>query len=80
MAELFAGAHRAFINTISWSDEVAIGKLLADAAKKAHIQHYVYSSMPDHSVFAKDWPAVPLWSCKFTVENYMLVQQVYSRP
>lgn len=71
VADLFIGARKAFINTISWGDEVAIGKSLADAAKKAHIQHYVYSSMPDHSVFGKGWPAVPLWSCKFTVENYI---------
>lgn len=71
VAGLFAGAHRAFINTISWGDEVAIGRSLADAAKRAHIQHYIYSSMPDHSVFGKGWPAVPLWSCKFTVENYI---------
>ena len=71
LTNLFTGAHKAFINTISWGDEVAIGKSLADAAKKAHIRHYVYSSMPDHSVFGKGWPAVPLWSCKFTVENYL---------
>lgn len=71
VADLFAGARKAFINTISWGDEVAIGKSLADAAKKAHVQQYVYSSMPDHSVFGKGWPAVPLWSCKFTVENYI---------
>lgn len=71
VARLFAGAHKAFINTISWGDEVAIGKSLADAAKKAHVSHLIFSSMPDHSVFGKGWPAVPLWSCKFTVENYM---------
>ncbi|KAM0797010.1 NmrA-like family-domain-containing protein [Usnea florida] len=71
VAHLFIGAHKAFINTISWGDEVAIGKALANAAKKAHVQHYIYSSMPDHSVFGKGWPAVPLWSCKFMVENYI---------
>ena len=71
VAHLFIGAHKAFINTISWGDEVAIGKSLANAAKKAHVQHFIYSSMPDHSVFGKGWPAVPLWSCKFTVENYV---------
>lgn len=71
VARLFAGAHRAFINTISWGDEVAIGIALADAAKKAGVQHYIYSSMPDHSVYGKGWPALPLWSVKFTVENYV---------
>ena len=68
---LFVGAKLAFINTLSWGDEVAIGKSLANAAKKANVQHYIYSSMPDHSVFGKGWPALPLWSVKFTVENYI---------
>ena len=71
MAKLFNGVHRAFINTVPFGDEIAIGKSLADAAKKAGIQHYVYSSMPDHSVFGKGWPALPMWSVKFTVENYI---------
>lgn len=68
---LFVGARKAFINTISWGDEIAIGKALADAAKKAGVQHYIYSSMPDHAVFGRGWPSLPLWSCKFTVENYI---------
>ena len=71
ISRLFLGAQRAFINTISWGDEVAIGKALANAAKKAGVQHYVYSSMPDHAVYGHDWPSLPLWSCKFTVENYI---------
>lgn len=41
VTDLFAGAGKAFINTLTWGDEVAIGKLLADAAKKARIKHYV---------------------------------------
>ena len=71
IARLFAGAHRTFINTLTWGDEVAIGKSLADAAKKANIKHYIYSSMPDHSVYGMGWPAAPLWASKFTVENYI---------
>lgn len=69
--KLFRDAHLAFINTTYWGDEVAIGRSLADAAKKARVQHYVYSSMPDHSIYGKGWPALPLWSSKFTVENYV---------
>ena len=42
--DLFRSAQCAFINTTHWGDEVAIGKSLADAAKKAGIQHYIYSS------------------------------------
>jgi uncharacterized protein YbjT (DUF2867 family) len=73
MNALFKGAQLAFINTTSQAgDEVAIGRDLADAAKRAGtIQHYVYSSMPDHSVYNPKWPNIPLWSCKFAVENYI---------
>lgn len=72
MDTLFHGAALAFINTTSQAgDEVAIGRALADAAKRAgSVQHYIYSSMPDHSVHGP-WPPVPLWAPKFTVENYV---------
>lgn len=68
---LFKSAQVAFINTTHWGDEVAVGRSLADAAKKANIQHYIYSSMPDHSVYGKNWKALPLWAPKFTVEQYI---------
>ena len=61
----------AFINTTFYGDELAIGKALADAAKKANIQHYIYSSMPDHSAYDKSWPALPLWANKHKVEDYV---------
>jgi len=61
----------AFINTTHWGDEVAIGKALVDAARKAGVKHLVFSSMPDHSIFGQGWPALPLWSNKFVVENYV---------
>lgn len=72
MDALFDGANLAFINTTSQAgDEIAIGCALADAAKRAgSIQHYIYSSMPDHSVHGP-WLPVPLWAPKFTVENYI---------
>ncbi|THW13010.1 NmrA-domain-containing protein [Aureobasidium pullulans] len=68
---LFQGAKLAFINTTHWGDEVAIGKACADAAKRAGVTHYIYSSMPDHSVYNPDWRPLPLWSQKFTIENYV---------
>lgn len=71
LAKLFDGAKIAFINTTHWGDEVAIGKACADAAKKARISHYVYSSMPDHSTFGREWRALPMWASKFAVENYV---------
>jgi hypothetical protein len=69
--DLFKGAQIAFINTTHWGDEVAIGRALANAAKRAGIQHYIYSSMPDHSVFGNNWRALPLWAPKLTVEQYI---------
>ncbi|EGC46960.1 nitrogen metabolic regulation protein [Histoplasma capsulatum var. duboisii H88] len=71
---LFDGANLAFINTTSQAgDEVAIGRDLADAAKRAgSITHYIYSSMPDHAAHNPSrWISLPLWSCKFAVENYV---------
>lgn len=71
IADLFKDAQLAFVNTTHWGDEVAIGRALADAAKKAGIQHYIYSSMPDHSIYGRGWRALPLWAQKFTIENYI---------
>jgi len=69
--DLFTGVQLAFINTIFYGDEVAIGKALADEAKKVNIQHYIYSSMPDHSRHNPHWPALPMWSAKTKVEDYI---------
>ncbi|KAF2841310.1 NmrA-domain-containing protein [Patellaria atrata CBS 101060] len=68
---LFDNVRVAFINTTHWGDEVAVGRSLADAARKAGVQHYIYSSMPDHSAFGRDWKGLPLWAQKFTIENYI---------
>jgi len=69
--ELYRGTELAFINTTFWGNEIAIGRALADGAKKAGIQHYIYSSMPDHSRHNPSWPALPLWSAKTAVEDYV---------
>ena len=72
LARLFAGARLAFVNTTHWGDEVAIGRACADAARRARVAHYVYSSMPDHSTFGHpEWRPLPLWASKFAVENYV---------
>ncbi|KAK3378507.1 NmrA-like family-domain-containing protein [Podospora didyma] len=71
MADLFRGAQLAFINTTFYGNEQKIGEALADAAKKAGIQHYIYSSMPDHHAYNKDWPSLPLWASKHKVEDYV---------
>jgi hypothetical protein len=69
--ELYRGAQLAFINTTFWGDEVAIGCALADAAVKAGIEHYIYSSMPNHSLHSSSWPSLPFWSSKATIESYV---------
>lgn len=69
--KLFQGANLAFINTTHWGDEVAIGKACADAAKRAGVSHYIYSSMPDHSQYDQDWKSLPLWKQKYEVEMYV---------
>lgn len=69
--ELYRGAQLAFINTTFWGDEVEIGKALADAAVQANIEHYIFSSMPNHSTHNPSWPSLPLWSSKATIESYI---------
>ncbi|KAJ9143757.1 NmrA-domain-containing protein [Pleurostoma richardsiae] len=71
ISELFRGAQLAFINTTFYGDEISIGEALADAAKKAGVQHYVYSSMPDHHAYDPTWPSLPLWASKHKVEDYV---------
>ncbi|KJZ74212.1 Nitrogen metabolic regulation protein 1 [Hirsutella minnesotensis 3608] len=71
ISNLFLGAQLAFINTTFYGDEIQIGMALADAAKKAGVQHYVYSSMPDHAAYNKSWPSLPLWAAKHRVEDYV---------
>lgn len=71
ISSLFRGAQLAFINTTFYGDEVQIGMALVDAAKKARVQHYIYSSMPDHAAYNKNWPSLPLWAAKHEVEEYI---------
>ncbi|ROV91173.1 hypothetical protein VSDG_07861 [Cytospora chrysosperma] len=71
ISELFRGAQLAFINTTFYGDEIRIGEALANAAKQAGIQHYVYSSMPDHHAYNEEWPSLPLWASKHKVEEYV---------
>lgn len=72
VAELFDGnPELAFLNTVHWGDELAVGKALADAAKKAGIKHLIYSSMPDHSSFGEGWKALPMYVTKHKVEKYI---------
>ncbi|KAF1813911.1 NmrA-domain-containing protein [Eremomyces bilateralis CBS 781.70] len=75
IAELFStengGVDLAFINTTHWGNEFAVGKALADEAKRVGVKHYIYSTMPDHSRFRKGWKSLPLWARKAEIEEYV---------
>ncbi|KAI2621675.1 nitrogen metabolite repression--responsible protein [Hypoxylon sp. NC1633] len=71
ISQLFNGAQLAFVNTTFYGNEIQIGEAIADAAKKAGVQHYVYSSMPDHAAYSPGWPSLPLWAAKHEVEKYI---------
>lgn len=71
ITELFHGAQLAFINTTFYGNELRIGQAIADAAKRVGVQHYVYSSMPDHAKYNSSWPSLPLWAAKHEVEDYV---------
>lgn len=71
ISSLFHGTQLAFVNTTFYGDEIQIGKALADAARRAGVQHYIYSSMPDHAAYNPEWPSLPLWAAKHEVEQYV---------
>lgn len=71
ISDVFRGATLAFINTTFWGDELAIGYALADEAKRANIQHYIYSSMPNYNFMNPDWPLLPLYAAKAEIESYI---------
>ncbi|KAH6655310.1 NmrA-like family-domain-containing protein [Truncatella angustata] len=71
ISQVFSGAQLAFINTTFYGNEVQVGEAIADTAKRARVQHFVYSSMPDHAAYNPDWPSLPLWSAKHKVEDYI---------
>ncbi|KAK6211902.1 hypothetical protein LQW54_005603 [Pestalotiopsis sp. IQ-011] len=71
ISQVFCGAQLAFINTTFYGNEVQVGEAIADTAKKVKVQHFIYSSMPDHAAYNPDWPSLPLWSAKHKVEEYI---------
>ncbi|KAI0122844.1 NmrA-like family-domain-containing protein [Xylariales sp. AK1849] len=71
ISQLFHGAQLAFINTTFYGNELQIGEAIADTAKKAKVQHFIYSSMPDHAAYNSEWPSLPLWSAKHKVEEHI---------
>ncbi|RYP01166.1 hypothetical protein DL764_006289 [Monosporascus ibericus] len=71
ISQLFSGAQLAFINTTFYGNEIQIGEAVADVAKRVGVQHFVYSSMPDHAAYNPEWASLPLWAAKHKVEDYI---------
>ena len=71
ISQLFTGAQLAFINTTFYGNEIQVGEAVADIAKRVGVQHFVYSSMPDHGAYNAEWPSLPLWAAKHKVEDYI---------
>ena len=71
LSQLFHGAQLAFVNTTFYGNEIQVGEAVADIAKQVGVQHFVYSSMPDHAAYNSEWPSLPLWAAKHKVEDYI---------
>lgn len=71
ISQVFHGAQLAFINTTFYGNELQIGEAIADTAKRTGVQHFIYSSMPDHAAYNPAWPSLPLWATKHRVEEYI---------
>ncbi len=72
ISTLFKDADYVWVNTV-WiqSDEEAIGKALALAARDAGVKHYVYSTLADHSRISNGKWKQPTWVKKFAVEEFI---------
>ena len=85
LAEAFENAHGVFVVTNFWegADEVAQGKIAINAAKKAHVNHFVWSTLPNVEEISGGRFDVPHFTGKAKVdtlienagfENYTFVQ------
>lgn len=85
LTNAFKGAHGAFVVTNFWegADELAQGKVAVEAAKKATINHFVWSTLPNVEEISKSKFDVPHFTGKAKVDelvknagfaNYTFVQ------
>ncbi len=85
LAEAFKDVHGVFAVTNFWegADEIAQGKIAIDAAKKANVNHFVWSTLPDVEKISDGQFDVPHFTGKAKVDqlvkkagfaNYTFVQ------
>lgn len=81
----FKGAHGVFVVTNFWegADELAQGKIAVEAAKKAHVNHFIWSTLPNVEEVSNGRFDVPHFTGKAKVDelvknagfaNYTFVQ------
>ena len=85
LTESFKGAHGVFVVTNFWegADEMAQGRIAIDAAKKANVDHFVWSTLPNVEQISSGKYDVPHFTGKAKVDelvknagfnNYTFVQ------
>ncbi len=85
LTNAFKGAHGVFVVTNFWegADELAQGKIAVEAAKKAHVNHFIWSTLPNVEEVSNGRFDVPHFTGKAKVDelvknagfaNYTFVQ------
>ncbi len=70
MVAAFKGAHGVFVVTNFWegADEMAQGKIAIEAAKKAQVAHFIWSTLPDVEKISQGKFVVPHFTGKAKVD------------
>lgn len=70
LTEAFKGAHGVFVVTNFWegADEVAQGEMAIQAAKNAHIDHFIWSTLPNVEEISNGKFSVPHFTGKANVD------------
>jgi uncharacterized protein YbjT (DUF2867 family) len=71
LAEAFKNAHGVFVVTNFWegADEIAQGKTAIEAAKKAHVNHFIWSTLPNVEEISTGQFHVPHFTGKAKVDD-----------
>jgi len=69
----FKDAHGVFVVTNFWegADELAQGNIAIEAAKKANVNHFVWSTLPDVEKISNSQFEVPQFTGKAKVDNFV---------
>ena len=74
LAKSFKDAHGVFVVTNFWegADEIAQGKIAIDAAKKANVNHFVWSTLPNVEEISSSKFDVPHFTGKAKVDDLII--------